>query len=90
MIILMLTAFLAPDPCRNRMNEQATVNRTETALSIPATENRMNIRYEAGTARELTGAPNPYLNRMNDFWPKAPAPTVRPQPLPPPEPEVLP
>ena len=89
MLTAMLTAALVPDPNRNRMNDQAPQVRI-TAPEKSAPEpfgNRMNVRFEAGTANELTGAPNPYVNRMNEIWPR---PALRFVPPPPPDPDVRP
>lgn len=79
MLAAMAAAALAQDPNRNRMNDQfpevrqqETVQRPSAQGILPsAFENRMNVRYQEGTAAELTGGPNPYGNRMNVVWPKA-------------------
>lgn len=93
MNILILTAILAapltPDPNRNRLNDSfpdARITAPEQSAPEPF-GNRMNVRFEEGVARELTGGPNPYVNRMNEDWPR---PALRFVPPPPPDPDVRP
>lgn len=81
MLAAMAAAGLAQDPNRNRMNETypKVAADEHAAPSVQGGQpapwgNRLNVVYQAGAARELTGAPPPNRNRMNETWPKAAAP----------------
>lgn len=73
MLAAMVTAALAQDPNRNRMNDQfPEVGPPSAQANSPSMYgNRLNVRYRESAFAEVTGGPSQYGNRMNFQWPKA-------------------
>ncbi len=79
MLAAMASTAFAQEPARNRMNDPYPGAKQQECAGCLASEvglassygNRMNVSYSESGARELTGGPNPYANRMNLEWPKA-------------------